>query len=146
MRNDGKIIRNDGKIDANIAARKGRGFAIAGDIIAILNEVPFGKHRIKAGLCMRDSMLLSAILNNSEVWYGVKEYDIEKIEKVDEYLLRGILNCHSKTSRASMYLETGCIPLKFIVMKRRIMYLYHCLLYTSPSPRDLSTSRMPSSA
>ena len=24
--------------------------------------------------------------------------------------------------------------------------LYHCLLYTSPSPRDLSTSRMPSSA
>ena len=25
-------------------------------------------------------------------------------------------------------------------------YLYICLLYTSPSPRDLSTSRMPSSA
>ena len=25
-------------------------------------------------------------------------------------------------------------------------YLYGCLLYTSPSPRDLSTSRMPSSA
>ena len=24
--------------------------------------------------------------------------------------------------------------------------LYNCLLYTSPSPRDLSTSRMPSSA
>ena len=24
--------------------------------------------------------------------------------------------------------------------------LQHCLLYTSPSPRDLSTSRMPSSA
>ena len=23
---------------------------------------------------------------------------------------------------------------------------FHCLLYTSPSPRDLSTSRMPSSA
>ena len=25
-------------------------------------------------------------------------------------------------------------------------YTYFCLLYTSPSPRDLSTSRMPSSA
>ena len=25
-------------------------------------------------------------------------------------------------------------------------YAYRCLLYTSPSPRDLSTSRMPSSA
>ena len=27
----------------------------------------------------------------------------------------------------------------------RVLY-YTCLLYTSPSPRDLSTSRMPSSA
>ena len=26
------------------------------------------------------------------------------------------------------------------------MQPFHCLLYTSPSPRDLSTSRMPSSA
>ena len=28
----------------------------------------------------------------------------------------------------------------------RIALTYACLLYTSPSPRDLSTSRMPSSA
>ena len=27
-----------------------------------------------------------------------------------------------------------------------ILYLKRCLLYTSPSPRDLTTSRMPSSA
>ena len=27
-----------------------------------------------------------------------------------------------------------------------IDWVYNCLLYTSPSPRDLSTSRMPSSA
>ena len=27
-----------------------------------------------------------------------------------------------------------------------ILPIYDCLLYTSPSPRDLSTSRMPSSA
>jgi len=32
-------------------------------------------------------------------------------------------------------------PLKFVDLKP-----YSCLLYTSPSPRDLSTSRMPSSA
>ena len=30
--------------------------------------------------------------------------------------------------------------------KDTINTLYDCLLYTSPSPRDLSTSRMPSSA
>ena len=32
-------------------------------------------------------------------------------------------------------------------IERLIKYMYQgCLLYTSPSPRDLSTSRMPSSA
>ena len=30
--------------------------------------------------------------------------------------------------------------------KSESFYVYCCLLYTSPSPRDLSTSRMPSSA
>ena len=28
----------------------------------------------------------------------------------------------------------------------QLSFIKHCLLYTSPSPRDLSTSRMPSSA
>ena len=32
------------------------------------------------------------------------------------------------------------------LQKEKVDYLYICLLYTSPSPRDLSTSRMPSSA
>ena len=38
----------------------------------------------------------------------------------------------------------GVIGTAFSVLMR--MELMHCLLYTSPSPRDLSTSRMPSSA
>ena len=32
------------------------------------------------------------------------------------------------------------------VLKLQLDHIYTCLLYTSPSPRDLSTSRMPSSA
>ena len=33
-----------------------------------------------------------------------------------------------------------------VIDKHKVNILYTCLLYTSPSPRDLSTSRMPSSA
>ena len=33
-----------------------------------------------------------------------------------------------------------------VVIVGPVVYLWYCLLYTSPSPRDLSTSRMPSSA
>ena len=34
----------------------------------------------------------------------------------------------------------------FPVLLQRLVFVWVCLLYTSPSPRDLSTSRMPSSA
>ena len=37
-------------------------------------------------------------------------------------------------------IDAGMSPIEFG------LYLVNCLLYTSPSPRDLSTSRMPSSA
>ena len=33
-----------------------------------------------------------------------------------------------------------------VALASKIQGVYNCLLYTSPSPRDLSTSRMPSSA
>ena len=53
---------------------------------------------------------------------------------MDEYLLRGILKAHSKTPRAALYLETGCIPIRYLIMKRRIMYLHHIL---GKSPDEL---------
>ena len=47
-------------------------------------------------------------------------------------------------------LSTDGLPLHFLAnepnLSKRIPTQYACLLYTSPSPRDLSTSRMPSSA
>ena len=38
------------------------------------------------------------------------------------------------------------LPKEEIATKSRSAEAHTCLLYTSPSPRDLSTSRMPSSA
>jgi len=42
--------------------------------------------------------------------------------------------------------EAGNYELKNVADGDYILQLQTCLLYTSPSPRDLSTSRMPSSA
>ena len=66
-----------------------------------------------------------------------------------------------KESLGGVCLNWGCIPTKALIKSAQVFdYLKHaedyglvvkeydkdCLLYTSPSPRDLSTSRMPSSA
>ena len=40
----------------------------------------------------------------------------------------------------------GIVIYFFIIPKDRLKDFYTCLLYTSPSPRDVEESRMPSSA
>ena len=41
----------------------------------------------------------------------------------------------------------GCIVIALLFLRRKkVLLSYGCLLYTSPSPRDGATSRMPSSA
>ena len=90
------MITDDGKNTANIAARKAKGFGITGDILAILDGIPFGKYRIEAGIYMRNGMLMNGMLTNSETWYGMSNEEEEQLELVDEHLLRKILKCHSK--------------------------------------------------
>ena len=47
---------------------------------------------------------------------------------------------------AKLVIKDGCVTVNGEVDTRRGRKLYDCLLYTSPSPRDISGSRMPSSA
>ena len=51
----------------------------------------------------------------------------EILENIDLMLIRNLLKGHSKTAKEAFYLETGLIPIRFIVMKRRVMYLHHIL-------------------
>ena len=53
--------------------------------------------------------------------------DIIPLEKVDEALLRGLLQAHSKIPLEALYMETKSIPIRYIVASRRIMYLHNIL-------------------
>ena len=123
----GDIISADGTNEANIKERIDKGYGIVNEIVSILEEIPLGSYRISVGLKLREAMLLNGILFNSEIWYNVKEEDIQKLSAVDEYLLRNILGAPSKTPIEALYLETGCLPIKFVLKTRRLMYLHHIL-------------------
>ena len=123
----GDVISSDGTNTKNLKERIDKGYGIVNEIVSILDEVPLGKYKIIAGIKLREAMLLNGILFNSEIWYGLTEEDIEKLSFVDEYLLRSILKAPSKTPKETLYLETGCKPIKFIIKKRRLMYLHHIL-------------------
>ena len=123
----GDKIDKSGKIKPTIDSRVARGHGAVTNILAIVNEVPLGHWRIEAGLQLRQAMFLNGTLFNSEAWQGISDGDIEQLEKVDEALLRGLLKAHSKAPLESLFLETGCTPIKYIIKSRRISYLHTIL-------------------
>ena len=106
---------------------KEKGYGIVSNILAIVNEVPLGHWKVKAGLRLRQAMLINGILYNSEVWHNMSIKDAVIFEKVDEALLRGLLNAHPKTPLEALYLETKSIPIRYILASPRILYLYNIL-------------------
>ena len=91
--------------------------------MSIIEEIPFGKHKYEVAMKLRESILLSRMLCNSEVWHGLTDANIATLESVDQAFLRNMLNAHSKTPKEMLYLETGEVPIKWIVKQRRINYL-----------------------
>ena len=58
----------------------------------------------------------------------------------------GFIGSHVVRLFVNKYPEYHIINLDKLTYAGNLANLKDCLLYTSPSPRDLSTSRMPSSA
>ena len=119
----GDKINRNAKLDATIEDRISKGYGIISEINAILEEIPLGKYRVEIGLKLRQAMLINGILFNSEAWHGVKKEDLKKLEKIDEILLRSLMGSHQKTPLEFLYLETGTLPISYIIMIRRITYL-----------------------
>ena len=123
----GDMICSSGNNNANIKDRRNTGFSAISQIKAMISEISLGKFCIEIGLIMRDSIFLSKMLLNSEVWHSLTKCQIEDLEKVDRVLLRHILNAHSKTAIEWLYVDTGRLDLKHLIQIRRMMYLWHIL-------------------
>ena len=119
----GDQINRTGKIKVTIEERVAKGYGIVSEINAILDEIPLGTYRTEMGLILRQAMFVNGILYNSEGWHNGTEEDIKNLEKVDECLLRSILQSHQKVPLEFLYLETGSLPLRHIVSSRRMNYL-----------------------
>ena len=71
---------------------------------------------------------INSILPNPEVWHNILVKDIEELTKVDQYLMRKILQCHLKVPIKYIYLETGCLSVSHIIMKCRLLYAHNILI------------------
>ena len=123
----GDIISKDGKHSKNINLRRSKGIGICNEIIAILNDMCLGSYYFIVALMLRQALLISVLLFNSETWLRLTKDNIKKLESVDLMLLRKLLKTPISTPKASLYLETGCVPLRYILKGKRVMFLHHIL-------------------
>ena len=65
------------------------------------------------------------MLTNCEVWNTITQNEISQLEEVDKLLLRKILNVATSCPIEALYLELGCVPLRYIIQSRRVNYLHH---------------------
>ena len=70
----------------------------------------------------------------------------DRILKVEGFILKENQKEQLEILIFRGYSSSTTHPIEIDSEKKVIALSYICLLYTSPSPRDLSTSRMPSSA
>ena len=83
----GDVISADGRQHHNVQQRKNKGLGSISQIMQILETVFFGKYHFEVAMILRSSMLLSALLLNSEAWVNLTKKDIRSLEKTDEILL-----------------------------------------------------------
>ena len=123
----GDIIDSSGKNGANISARVKKGHGKIKQIMGYLEDICYGKYHFTVAKILRESLFINSILLNSEAWYTLNKSNIEELEKIDNILLKKIFDLPTSTPSAMVHLELGTIPIRFILMTRRLTFLQYIL-------------------
>ena len=93
----------------------------------IMISTYFRKYYFEVAMVLISSLLLNSILLNSEAWINLTNKNIRMLEQIDESFLSKILEADSNTSNTIKYLELGVYPIRFEVMKRKVIFLQYIL-------------------
>ena len=123
----GDIICKTGSNQKNIENRTHQGLAAINQITSMLSLTSLGHFYFEMSLVFRDSVLLSKLVFNSEVWYNVTNAQLEKLEQIDELYLRKMFSVAKTAPKVGLFIECGKLPVKIVIKMRRIMYYWQIL-------------------
>ena len=107
--------------------RVAKGTGICNRIITIIEEFHLGTHYFEVAIFLRNCLLVSSMLFNSEAWYNLTKQEVALLETVDLYFLRSIFTTMKTVPKEMLYLETGCVPFGELIRERRLRFLHYLL-------------------
>ena len=119
----GDVLNAEGTVDSTIEERRQKGIGIANQISSMPNSISLGFYYIDIAMMLREAKLVNGTLTNAEVWPYLNKENLSCLEAADLSLMRTIFKAHSKTVCELFFLETGKILFRFVIYKRRLMYL-----------------------
>ena len=123
----GNLLTTDGRIDQNIIERYNKGVGKTNEIISILREISFGPHFFETAILFRNSILLNSMLCSTEALLGITQSHVEKLEQVDRIFFRRLFEVPRSTTIESFYFETSSVPVRFLLISRRLLYYWNIL-------------------
>ena len=123
----GDVLQSNSKCDANIKERTRRGIGASTTVVQMLSELCLGRFFFQAANILRASLFLSSLISNSEAWVNLTVKNISDLQSIDDQLLRDILSAQRNTPIEYLYLETGNISVKFVIISRRLNFLHYIL-------------------
>ena len=88
--------------DVNIERRSNKGIGTVSQILSLLRQVTLGFYHMEIALLFRDTMLLSQLLFNSEIWINVTKKQIAKLTSSDELYFFNIFSLPWTVAKESL--------------------------------------------
>ena len=120
------IISADGKPDSDIQRRYAKGISAGNQILGMLNE-NFSFSYFETAMVFRNSILVNGVLSSLEAVNFLSPSHLDSLEKCDNYLMSKLFLSGSTTPSVSFFMETGSLPLRFVLMGRRVMFYFQIL-------------------
>ena len=121
----GFVISNNGNNMKNIETLQKKSIGVIKQILTILQNM--GKFTFECAFIYMNSILRGSTLYACETYYNLKENEIREIEKIDEDFMRQVFDVQRSCPIPLLYLESGQIPVRFIVQKQKLLYLFDIL-------------------
>ena len=81
---------SDSSNTSNIIKLRNKGIGIQNKKIQMLEKMPGGHFHFEIAIILRNALLISSVLSNSEVWYGLTICDIGLLEQLDEMWMHSL--------------------------------------------------------
>ena len=92
-----------------------------------MKEISFGQHYFGIAMLLPSSLLINGILFNTEALMNNNKKQMNILESCDKDLFMRLFSSPRTTPSEAFYLETSTIPIRFIVMGRRLMFYWNIL-------------------